>query len=125
MANLPGALAEPTADYKDRMSLLVVRQHAPPLNAVPFRKAPATARGSRVLRDEDWMPSKWCLLAIVQRLGGREALRDELRGVREDSGQPLRVEVGALACAKLEALTKRRALEVGEKIVYVSQVSSR
>ncbi len=52
-----------------------------------------------MLRDKDGMPAERRLLALVARLGRREALNDEGAPVIEHRWQPLLREISALARA--------------------------
>jgi hypothetical protein len=48
---------------------------------MPLVQAGATAGRRRVLRDEDWVTSVRRLLAVPDRMRGRESLCDQLLGV--------------------------------------------
>ena len=60
------------------------------------------------------MSTKGRLLTVVAGGGRRESLRHEVRGVGQDGGQALGVEIIALARTELKALAKRRALQGDE-----------
>ena len=107
-------LPEPTLDRRDYVGLLLGRQRSAPLDVMPSSKAPAAACRRRVLCDEHWMSTKGRLFTVIAGGGRRESLRHEVRGVGQDGGQALGVEIIALPRTELKALAKRRALQGDE-----------
>ena len=59
-----------------------------------------------MLRDEDRVISHRRLLAIVLRLGGSQARRDEVGGVAEDLLHPTVTQVGAFFLVQSESAAK-------------------
>jgi len=102
------------------MTLFIGSQRASALDAMPLGKAPSTTRRGRVLRDEHGMPAKWCLLAIVPWLGGREPLGDEGRGMLQHRRQTPGFEIFLLSRAEPKASPKGRTTQRDEQIVEVS-----
>jgi hypothetical protein len=77
--------------------LLHSTERLPSFYIVPFLDAAPTARRSRMLRDEHGMSAPWRLLAVFSRMGGPEALRDEITGMLENCRQSFLAQVFALS----------------------------
>ena len=109
--------AEPAAENRYDVRLLLVGERLAAGDLVPLRKAPATTGGRRVLGDEDGMATKGCLLAVVRRRRRREAPGDELLGLDEHAIESARRQICLLGCAEVKAAPEGGVGEGSEEIV--------
>lgn len=70
-----------------------------------------------MLGDEDRMAAHRRLLAVIGRLGGREAMADEIAGMGEHWFHSLRGKIISLLCPKLEPASEGRIGKRREDLV--------
>ena len=94
------------------MRTLLHRQLVAFGNAVRFLEATAAAGGGGVLGNEHGVIAPWRLASVILRLGGREALGDEIRGLLHHVRQTPRLQIRELASGETELLPEARAGEL-------------
>ena len=72
-----------------------------------------------MLGDEDWVPAHRRLLAVVQRMGGREPPLDEVAAMGEDGVEPLRPQIVELALPQPETASEGGMREPREDFVQL------
>lgn len=91
--------SEPTRYGIDHMRLLFASERATAGDPVPLREAAATAGRRCMLGYENRVPTHWRLLAIVDGLGGRQPLGDEVAGMVHQHVLSFGSRVGTFVCA--------------------------
>ncbi len=90
---------------------------------MPLLHTPSATTSRGMLCDKNRMAAKRCLLSIVWDIGGREALRDKIFGVRQYCGQPLAVEIGNILAPQSKTTPESGFGQREKKIVQLSHVN--
>src|SRR4051794_6211496 len=98
---------DPAADHVDDVRLLVRVELVPARDRVRALEAPAAAGRRRVLRDEDGVAAVGRLLAVLVRVRGREALRDDVGRVEAQRRRAAQLGEAAVAPAQVELRAER------------------
>jgi hypothetical protein len=104
---------------------LLLSQHLPTWNVVPFFEAAAAAGGCGVLGDENRMPAHRRLSAIILRRLRRQPLFDELPPMFQDHRQRFFGEIRLLLCPQSESAAKLAAGQRREQVVKIAHVFRR
>ena len=99
---------QPSLDDCEHVRRLLVRQLVSLGDAVRLFQAAAATRRGGVLRHEDGMIAPRSLTAVVLRLSGGEALREERRGLLHHVRQAPLLQVGELASGEAKLPPERR-----------------
>ena len=98
---------DPAEDYVHHVVAFLRGQFPVFGDLVPAQQAGAAAGSGGVLGDEDRVATVRGLLAVLVRLGGGQALSDELAGVPPDGGRAVQLGGGAVAATQVELRAER------------------
>ncbi len=75
---------------------------------MPFLQAAAAAAGGRVLGDENRMPAKRGLFAVIVNYGRRQAFGDKVPGMIDDRGQAFGLQINEVLALEMEFTAESR-----------------
>ena len=86
---------------------------------MPFFEAASTARGRRVLCDEDRVLAHRCLFTVVWGISRRQSFFDELSAVFENHVEALRIQVVSLVGSEVKPAAKGGSAQALENLVEI------